>query len=109
MTNRTNGNWVTVASRGDLDTYDMISVLVGDRKIALFNVDGEIYATDNSCTHAGASLTDGFLDGDVIECPLHAGRFEVKTGKGLGPPVPCDLRAYPVRLVGNDVQVKLDG
>lgn len=109
MTNQPNGNWVTVASLGDLSEHDMMAVPIGDREIALFNVDGNIYATDNSCTHAGASLTDGFLDGDVIECPLHGGRFEVKTGKGLGPPIPCDLKVYPVRVVGNDVQINLDG
>lgn len=109
MTNETNGNWKTVASRRNLSDGDMQAARLGDREIALFNVDGVIYATDNMCTHAAAFLTDGFLDGDIIECPLHAGRFEVKTGKGLGPPIPCDIKTYPVRVVGNDVQINLDG
>lgn len=85
----------------------MLAATVGDRQIALYNVEGEIYATDNVCTHAFAILTDGWLDGDVIECPLHGGRFEVKTGKGLGPPIPCDLKTYPVRVVGDEVQVDI--
>lgn len=99
--------WTTIAARSDVGDGDMLAVAAGGREIALYNVDGEIYATDNICTHAFALLTDGWLDGDEIECPLHAGRFDVKTGKGLGPPIPCDIKSYKVRVVGNDVQVQL--
>jgi len=99
--------WVTVAARSALAEGDMLAAAVGDRQIALYNIEDEIYATDNVCTHAFAILTDGWLDGDVIECPLHGGRFEVKTGKGLGPPIPCDLKTYPVRVVGDEVQVDI--
>jgi naphthalene 1,2-dioxygenase ferredoxin component len=102
-----NGNWVTVASRTKLGDGDLLGVSVGEEQIALYNLAGEIYATSNICTHAFALLSDGWLDGEVIECPLHAGRFEVKTGKGLGPPIPCDIKTYPVRVVGDDVQVQL--
>jgi nitrite reductase/ring-hydroxylating ferredoxin subunit len=102
-----NENWVTVASRGKLGDGDILGVSVGEEQIALYNLDGEIYATSNVCTHAFALLSDGWLDGEVIECPLHAGRFEVKTGKGLGPPIPCDIKTYPVRVVGDEVQVRL--
>jgi len=86
----------------------MTEATVGDRQIAIYNVDGELYATDNVCTHAFALLSDGWLDGDVIECPLHGGRFEVRTGKALGYPVEVDLKTYQVRVVGEDVQVKLE-
>ena len=99
--------WVTVASRASLGDGDMLAADVGKLQVALYNVDGEIYATDNVCSHAFALLTDGWLDGDVIECPLHAGRFEVKTGKGLGPPIPCDIKTYPTRVVGDDIQLQL--
>ncbi len=85
----------------------MQAVAAGDKQIALYNVDGEIYATDNVCSHAFAMLTDGWLDGNEIECPLHAGRFDVRTGKGLGPPIPCDIKSYKVRIVGDEVQVDL--
>jgi len=103
------GNWVTVASRAGIAEGEITGVSVGETQIALYNLDGEIYATDNVCTHAFALLSDGWLDGDVVECPLHAGRFEVKTGKGLGPPIPCDIKTFPVRVVGDDVQVQLAG
>jgi nitrite reductase/ring-hydroxylating ferredoxin subunit len=99
--------WVTVAAPAALGDGDMLGVEAGGKPIALYNLDGTIYATDNVCTHAFAMLTDGWLDGEVIECPLHAGRFEIKTGKGLGPPIPCDLKTYKVRVVGDEVQVDL--
>jgi naphthalene 1,2-dioxygenase system ferredoxin subunit len=107
MMEQDGGDWVTVASRAALAEGDVLGVEVSGQPIALYNVEGEIYATDNVCSHAFAFLSDGWLDGDVIECPLHAGRFEVRTGKGLGPPIPCDIRTFPVRVVGDEVQVQL--
>jgi len=103
-----NEKWLTVAQRGGINPGDVLGVTLGEREIALYNVDGEIYATDNLCTHAYAQLTQGWLDGEIIECPLHGGRFEVKTGKGLGPPISDDLKTYPVRVVGDDIQIWLD-
>jgi nitrite reductase/ring-hydroxylating ferredoxin subunit len=101
--------WVTVAKRAELGEGDMKGTTLNDVEIAVYNIDGTLYATDNLCTHAFAFLTDGWLDGDVIECPLHGGRFEVKTGKGLGPPIPCDIKIYPLRVVGDEIQVNLGG
>jgi nitrite reductase/ring-hydroxylating ferredoxin subunit len=101
--------WVTVAKAGSIEPGDIVGVAADGTEIAVYNVDGTLYATGNICTHAMAFLSDGWLDGDVIECPLHAGRFEVKTGKALGPPVDCDIQTYPVRIVGDEVQVKVEG
>jgi nitrite reductase/ring-hydroxylating ferredoxin subunit len=100
-------NWITVTEKSRLGEGEMTDVTVGDRQIAIYNVDGELYATDNVCTHAFALLSDGWLDGDVIECPLHGGRFEVKTGKALGYPVEIDLKTYPIRILGDDVQINV--
>jgi naphthalene 1,2-dioxygenase system ferredoxin subunit len=100
-------NWVTVAKRSALAEGEMLGVEAAGKPIVLYNVEGEIYATDNVCTHAFAMLSEGWLDGDVIECPLHAGRFEVKTGKGLGPPIPADIKTYKTRLVGDEIQLDL--
>jgi nitrite reductase/ring-hydroxylating ferredoxin subunit len=101
--------WITVASAGTLAEGDMTGVKLGDKLIALYNVAGKIYATDNICSHAFALLSDGWLDGVEIECPLHAGRFDVTTGKGLGPPIPSDIKTYKVRVVGIDVQIDMAG
>jgi naphthalene 1,2-dioxygenase system ferredoxin subunit len=99
------GNWVSVATRSSLGEGGIASAEVGGSSVAVYNVGGEFYATDNVCTHAFAMLSDGWLDGSEIECPLHAGRFDVKTGKGLGPPIDCDIKTYQVRVVGDDIQV----
>jgi naphthalene 1,2-dioxygenase system ferredoxin subunit len=101
--------WVRVASRSKLGEGDMIGVTAEGKEIALYDVGGSVYATDNVCTHAFAVLTDGWLDGDEIECPLHAGRFNVTTGKGLGPPIPCDIQTYEVRVVDDAIEVALPG
>jgi naphthalene 1,2-dioxygenase ferredoxin component len=99
--------WVKAARRNDLGAGDVLGVVLGGREIALYNLDDEIFATDDVCTHAYAKLSDGFLDRDEIECPLHAGRFAVKTGKATAPPCTDELKTYPVRVVGDEIQVKL--
>jgi len=101
-------NWVSVAKLAAVMPGEVVGVKLGEREIALYNIDGAIHATDNLCTHAFALLSQGWLDGDCIECPLHGGRFEVKTGKGQGPPVSDDLKTYKVRMTGEDIQVLLD-
>jgi naphthalene 1,2-dioxygenase ferredoxin component len=100
-------NWVTVASKSKVAPGEIAEGRIGEQSIAIYNLDGEFYATDNVCTHAQAFLSDGWLDGEVIECPLHAGRFDIKTGKALGPPVDIDIKTYPVRVVGDEIQVRV--
>ena len=99
--------WVGVALRADLRSGAMIAVAFGDYQIALYDVAGEVFATDNLCTHAQALLTDGTLQGEIVECPLHGGRFSVRTGEGKGPPIPCDLKTYPVRVIGGEIQIRV--
>ena len=100
-------SWVPAASRGDLVEGEPLGVEVAGRSIALYDVDGALFATDNICTHAYARLSDGWLDGELIECPLHAARFDIRTGKVLDPPATEDLRTYPTRVVDDEIEVKL--
>jgi naphthalene 1,2-dioxygenase system ferredoxin subunit len=100
--------WVRAASRGDLADGEVLGLVLAGREIALYDIDGQLYATDDVCTHAYARLSDGWLDKGEIECPLHAGRFDVKTGKALCPPVTDALKTYPLRLVDDEIQIKLD-
>jgi naphthalene 1,2-dioxygenase system ferredoxin subunit len=100
--------WVRAASRNELAEGEVLGVELAGRSIALYNVEGSLFATDNICTHAYARLSDGWLDGGLIECPLHAARFDVRTGKVLDPPATEDLRTYPVRVVDDEIQVKLE-
>jgi naphthalene 1,2-dioxygenase ferredoxin component len=101
-------NWIAVADRDAVPQEDVIAVEVDGREIALYGVEGQVYATDNVCTHAHARLCEGFLEGGEIECPLHQGRFDVRTGKGLCAPVTEDLRIYPVKVQDNKVFVEVN-
>ncbi|MEA2980855.1 MAG: naphthalene 1,2-dioxygenase ferredoxin component [Alphaproteobacteria bacterium] len=100
-------SWVTVADASAVEPGNVLGVKAGDLDVALYNIDGELFATHNVCTHALALLSDGWLEGDVIECPLHGGRFEVKTGKGLGAPILCDVKTLPVRVADDKIQVSV--
>ena len=85
----------------------MLGVIVSGKEIALYDLDGELHATDDICTHAYAKLSDGWLDKGEIECPLHAGRFDIKTGAATAPPCVDPIKTYPVRVAGDQIQVKL--
>jgi nitrite reductase/ring-hydroxylating ferredoxin subunit len=100
--------WITIASAASIAAGEMKAVTAAGIDIAIYHVNGRFYATDNVCTHAFAFLTDGFLEDDQIECPLHGGRFDVTTGKGLCDPITRDLRVYPLRVEGEDIQVCLE-
>lgn len=101
-------NWVDALSTDELPTDDVIGVMVNGRDLAIYAVAGEVYATDNLCTHGHARLCDGFLDGHEIECPLHQGKFDVRDGRPLCEPVTEALRRYPVKVEGQRVYLQLD-
>ena len=63
--------------------------------VAVFNADGELFAIDDTCTHQDASLSEGWLEDCMIECPLHAASFDLRTGKPTGPPAKRPVRTYP--------------
>lgn len=99
--------WIKVATLPDVPDGEGYDAEVGGRHIALFNVNGTIHACEGICTHAHAFLADGYLDGEEIECPLHAGKFNVRTGKALCGPVKKDIAVYPVKMAGEDIQIEL--
>jgi naphthalene 1,2-dioxygenase system ferredoxin subunit len=99
--------WQDVASLDDFAASDAIAVAVGHLQIAVYLVDGAVYATDNRCTHGDARLCDGFVEGHEIECPDHQGRFDIRTGAATGPPASVALATYPARLEDGRVQLRL--
>ncbi len=101
----TDSNWVEIAKVGDIDDEEAIKVDVDGNQIALYFVEDEYYATDDCCTHAKASLSEGYIDGTTIECPLHQGVFCLKTGKCLQPPVDKDVLTYPIRVEGENILI----
>jgi len=109
MAENTDGSqWRPLATLNDVPSGEMSSHDVGDIHIALYNIDGTIFATDNVCTHAYALLTDGWLDNNIIECPLHGARFHIPTGKCTQEPGGRDLICYAVKREGERLLVKVD-
>jgi 3-phenylpropionate/trans-cinnamate dioxygenase ferredoxin component len=100
--------WVKVATQPELPPGSMICVEPAGEPIAIYHLeDGTLCATDAICSHQYALLTDGLLDGDLVECPLHAAQFNVRTGEALSDPAEIDLKTYEVRVEGVDILVKL--
>lgn len=95
--------WMRIIELADVPTDDVIAVQAGGKELAVYGVDGEVFATDNVCTHGHARLCDGFLEGHEIECPLHQGRFDIPTGEPKSPPVCVHLQTYPVRVENGEV------
>ena len=101
-------DWVRVAAKSDVAEGACLGVRVGGKEVALFHLPGgEFHATDNVCSHEYALLTDGWLENGCIECPLHAGRFDIKTGKAMCAPVEKGLQVFEVKLEGGDVLVNI--
>ena len=101
-------NWTDAAPVDDVPGDDVIGMVVGGKDLALYSVEGEIFATDNICTHGHARLCEGFLEGHEIECPLHQGKFDVRNGKPTCAPVTEAIRSYPVKIEGGRVWLALD-
>ncbi len=97
--------YVTVAKVGDLEPGELMYVEVGDEPVCLINLDGELFALNDTCTHEEASLSDGTIEGDEIECPLHGGAFAIRTGQPVAFPVVVPVETYGVRIAGDEVQV----
>ena len=99
-------NWLKVLGVNELENEEAKEItLENGKKIALFNVNGNYYATDFLCTHEDASLCDGYIDGDTVECPLHQGVFSISTGKALESPATIDLKTYKTKIVDEFVYV----
>ena len=90
--------WAQVARLDNLEKGFPEAFGFDGRRIALFRIGGTVYATDDECPHEQACLSDGYLEGDVVECPLHQSRFHIPTGEVLSPPATDDLTVYPVKI-----------
>ncbi len=99
------GRFVTVARLGDIPMGGVKVVRVEDQPVALFHLEGGYFATEDVCTHDGGPLAEGTLDGEVIECPRHGARFNVRTGAALCLPAVAPVATYDVRIEGDEIQV----
>ncbi|MGC2518132.1 MAG: non-heme iron oxygenase ferredoxin subunit [Burkholderiales bacterium] len=99
-------NWIKVADVSKIPEDGTLLVDLGPEPVCLYNLRGKIYATHDTCTHGQASLADGFIDGEDIECPFHQGKFHIPTGKAVGVPCHIDIRTYSVKIENGAVLLK---
>jgi nitrite reductase/ring-hydroxylating ferredoxin subunit len=98
--------YTNAIKKSELASGEKKSIAVGGKKLMIANIDGEFFAIDDACTHAGCSLgEEGTLDGSTITCGCHGGQFNVTTGKVISPPPQKDAQSYAVKLEGDDVLV----
>ena len=96
--------FVPVASANDIPTGEARAYVVGDREVAVFNIDGAFFAIENSCPHQGGPLAEGFVEGPIVTCPWHAWCFDVRTGAmTLGAMSSVD--AFDVQMDGSTINV----
>ena len=100
--------WTRALAFDDVFQGDVIQLALEGRDLAVYGIDGTVHATDNTCTHGLARLCDGFLEGFEIECPMHQGRFDVRTGVATCAPAVSPIRVYPVKVEGGEVFIALD-
>jgi nitrite reductase/ring-hydroxylating ferredoxin subunit len=99
--------WTEVAKLADVPQDGTLPVTFEGEPVCLYKVGGQIFATHDICTHGHANLSDGFVvEGSLIECPLHQGTFDIKTGEAVGVPCKEDIRVYPVKVEGGAVFLK---
>jgi 3-phenylpropionate/trans-cinnamate dioxygenase ferredoxin component len=96
---------IRVCHMSDIPAGEAVRVDV-DPPIAVFKVDGDLYAIDDTCTHQDASLADGWLEGCIVECPLHESCFDLRTGEVTGPPAKRGVRTHRVEVVDGVVFVQ---
>jgi nitrite reductase/ring-hydroxylating ferredoxin subunit len=97
--------FVKVADASELADGEM--KIVRDGRVVVANAAGRFHAFGNICPHAEGPLGEGFLDGLVVECPWHNGQWDITTGKGLTAFATADIPVFEVRVVGDDVEVRL--
>ncbi|QDK35718.1 bifunctional 3-phenylpropionate/cinnamic acid dioxygenase ferredoxin subunit [Sphingomonas sp. IC081] len=99
--------WIDAGGAAELDVDEVAKFDADVGPLAIYHTDGGYFATQDTCTHAVASLSDGFVEDGMIECPLHAAKFCIRTGKAKSLPATEPLETYPVQVVDGRILVGL--
>ena len=99
--------WTKLCTTNEVPNNDALEVTREGHVYCAYRIDGKHYVTDGICTHQVARLAEGYVIDDIIECPMHNGRFHIPTGRVDGPPACEPLRVYPVELNGIDLMIEL--
>ena len=99
--------FVKVAKESEIQDQTGKCVDIEGRRIALFNLGGEFFAIDDTCTHRGGPLSEGDVVAEKVKCPWHGARFSIKSGEVVGPPAVNSVTKYTVRVTGDDIEIEL--
>ena len=102
-------DWVPVCTIAELLPGEFRVVWDGDTAIAVYNIEGEYYAVEDTCTHDGGELTGGELHGFEVECPRHGARFDLRDGAVTAPPAVVPIEVFPVHVENGMIYTRDDG
>lgn len=100
--------WHDVGEPDDFPDGDVWPVVAGGYAIAVFRLGDDLFALRDQCTHGAAKLSDGYLEDGCVECPLHQGTFDLRTGAACKPPATEPVRTFPVRVIAGRVELAVD-
>ena len=100
-------NWILVGTADNVEVDDVIRFDHNDKTFCVYNLEDGFYATDGICTHEAVHLEDGLVMDNEIECPMHQGVFDIKTGEAISPPACDDLKTYPVKVEDNNIYIQI--
>lgn len=101
-------NWRPIGSLDDFTEGEPAAVVAGSRQIAVFRLGDNVFALNDLCSHGHARLSEGFVEDGCVECPLHQGLIDIRTGAPKCAPITEPVRVFPVRIVDSQVQVHVD-
>ena len=100
-------NWILVGTADNIEIEDIIRFDHNDKTFCVYKLEDGFYATDGICTHEAVHLEDGLVMDNEIECPMHQGVFDIKTGEAISPPACDDLKTYPVKVEDNNIYIQI--
>ncbi len=98
---------IELCKTADVAPGNALKIEAGDLTLAVFNVGGEFFVTDDLCTHGPGSLSEGYIEDDVVECNFHNGQFNIRTGEVVSPPCMVPVTTYPVLVVDDKVTIEV--
>ena len=99
---------IELCSVDEVAAGSAIRVETGDLILAVYNLDGEFYVTDDTCTHGPGSLSEGYIEDDIVECNFHGGQFNIKTGEVAAPPCMVPIKTYPTTVENGKVVIDVE-
>jgi nitrite reductase/ring-hydroxylating ferredoxin subunit len=96
-----------LCSTADVAPGTALKVEIEGLTLAVFNVGGKFYVTDDFCTHGPGSLSEGYIEDDVVECNFHNGQFNIRTGEVVSPPCMVPVKTYPAKVVDGKITIEV--